>query len=223
MASLIAMEGAELGAEALPEVEEGAEALESRAVPKMEETEMGRTNAGSNAGLSAGPGMNANQSLQDLFMYRSMQQPQQPQQQPVVINNNQQNYQQQYPYPQFGQQMAEPMPQYQYPSEQIEEPQEDVEEPITNQVIEPTQAAQATQAINNTVDEKNNQTIQTEQIQLNQEKENITELQEQPQTVPIISKLQGLVGMYQKNLSIFQSQLDQSQSIFQQSKNYKFY
>ena len=47
MASLIAMEGAELGAEALPEVEEGAaEALESRAVPKMEQTEMGRTNAG---------------------------------------------------------------------------------------------------------------------------------------------------------------------------------
>jgi hypothetical protein len=60
--------------------------------------------------------------------------------------------------------MAEPMPQYQYPSDQIEEPQEDVEEPITNQVIEPTQAAQATQAINNTVDEKNNQTIQNDYI-----------------------------------------------------------
>ena len=192
MASLIAMEGAELGAEALPEVEAGADAMESRAVPKMEQTEMGRSNT--------------NQSLQDLFMYRSMQQPQQ-QQQPVVINNNQQNYQ---PY-QFGQQRVDPMP-YQYP--QNEQP-EQIEQPITNQVIQPTQA------INNTVDEKNNQTLQTEQIQLNQEKENITELQEQPQTVPIISKLQGLVGMYQKNLSIFQSQLNQSQSMFQQSKNYK--
>jgi hypothetical protein len=90
-------------------------------------------------------------------------------------------------------------------------------------------AAEPTTPTRQTVAEaltKPSQLTEEKKVLENQEKI-ISELKEQasenPQNKTVVSTLQDYVKLYQRNLSIFQSQLDQTNSIFEQSKNYRFY
>ena len=105
---------------------------------------------------------------------------QQPTQQPVIINN--QNIQNQ---PVQTVQQATP-------------------------IMEPPPIETKTEADNNIVSIENNNIIKIEQAQINNEAKQIDQLQEQPKTKSTQEKLQELMDIYEKNLSIFHAQLDRA-------------
>ena len=104
---------------------------------------------------------------------------QQPTQQtPVIINN--QNIQNQQPVQQIVQPAMEQPP------------------PIETK----------TEADNNIVSIKNNNIIKVEEKQINNEAKQIQELQEQPQSKSTIEQIQEMIDIYNKNLTIFQNQMN---------------
>ena len=117
-------------------------------------------------------------SLKDLFLYKSMQQPTQ---QPVIINN--QNIQNQQPV----QQIVQPAI------------------PIMEQ---PPPIETKTEADNNIVSIKNNNIIKIEEAQISSEAKQIQKLQEQPKTKSTIEQIQEMIDIYNKNLTIFQNQMN---------------
>ncbi len=107
---------------------------------------------------------------------------QQPTQQPVIINN--QNIQNQQPV----QQIAQATP--------IMEP--------------PPPPETKTEEDNNIVSIQNNNIIKIEQAQISSEANQIDQLSKQPPTKSTQEKLQELMDIYEKNLTIFHNQLDRA-------------
>ena len=103
---------------------------------------------------------------------------QQPTQQPVIINN--QNIQNQQPV----QQIAQVAP-----------------------IIQPPPKTE-TEEDNNIVSIKNNNIIKVEEKQINNEAKQIQELQEQPQSKSTMEQIQEMIDIYNKNLTIFQNQMN---------------
>ena len=181
-----------------PEAIEGGLVLGEEAAPEIEE---GGEDVARDVEEHEEGGMGGS-SMQNMMMMQAMQQ----KQQPVVINNSNNN-QQNYAYPQYAGWL------------QQQQPQE--EQPITEQTEQPTTTPD--------VDSKNEKILSEEQKQLNQEEKGLAELQnkvteatpaEQPD---FIARLQNYSRIYQQNLATFNKQLDSVHSLFQQSKNYRFY
>ena len=103
---------------------------------------------------------------------------QQPTQQPVIINN--QNIQNQQPVQTV--QQATPI----------------IQPPPENK----------TEEDNNIVSIENNNIIKIEEKQISSEAKQIQELQEQPKTKSTIEQIQEMIDIYNKNLTIFQNQMN---------------
>ena len=65
-----------------------------------------------------------------------------------------------------------------------------------------------TEADNNIVSIQNNKIIIVEQAQISSEAKQIQELQEQPKTKSTIEQIQEMIDIYNKNLTIFQNQMN---------------
>ncbi len=126
-------------------------------------------------------------TLKDLFLYKATQQPTQ---QPVIINN--QNIQNQQPV----QQIAQATP--------IMEPQ-------------PPPIETKTEEDNNIVSIENNNIIKVEEKQINNEAKQIQKLQEQPKTKSTMEQIQEMIDIYNKNLTIFQNQMNRQDGFLRTS------
>lgn len=74
------------------------------------------------------------------------------------------------------------------------------------------------------VSAENKAILEKEQEHLKKEEEEIEKLEEQVKTKPTLQqKLDRYISMYQRNLEIFQKQLDSAESLFQQSRSRKYY
>ncbi len=105
---------------------------------------------------------------------------QQPTQAPVIVNN--QNIQQ---VAQPVQQIAQATP-----------------------IIQPPPIETKTEEDNNIVSIKNNNIIKVEEAQISSEAKQIQQLQTQPQTKSTIEQIQEMIDIYNKNLTIFQNQMN---------------
>ena len=133
------------------------------------------------------PAVEKSSSLKDLFLYKSMQQPTQ---QPVIINN--QNIQNQQPVQQIAQ-----------PAIPIIQPA-----PIEALELSSSTRETKTEEDNNIVSIENNNIIKIEEKQISSEAKQIQELQEQPKTKSTIEQIQEMIDIYNKNLTIFQNQMN---------------
>ena len=77
-------------------------------------------------------------------------------------------------------------------------------------IIQPPPIENKTEADNNIVSIENNNIIKIEHAQINNEAKQIDQLQEQPKTKSTQEKLQELMDIYEKNLTIFHNQLDRA-------------
>ena len=77
-------------------------------------------------------------------------------------------------------------------------------------IIQPPPIENKTEAENNIVSIENNNIIKIEEAQINNEAKQIDQLQEQPKTKSTQEKLQELMDIYEKNLTIFHNQLDRA-------------
>ena len=77
------------------------------------------------------------------------------------------------------------------------------------------------------VDKKNVEILEKEGEELEKEKENIDELKQQakinPTNAGMVSTLQGYIDSYERNLNLFQGQIQRAESLFYQTKNLKFF
>ncbi len=79
----------------------------------------------------------------------------------------------------------------------------------------------------NKVEKVNVEKVEETQKQLEKQEVEIEKVEEEVKKKPdnkgLKSKLDGYIRLYQKNAETFQKQLEMADSLFQQSKNYKFY
>ena len=81
----------------------------------------------------------------------------------------------------------------------------------------------AQQQVEDKKQQENVETLQTEEKQLKEEQQEIQQLQERPKSPDVMEKIKRYTQIYQKNLGIFQKQIDQFNSIYETSKSYQFY
>ena len=74
--------------------------------------------------------------------------------------------------------------------------------------MEPPPIETKTEADNNIVSIKNNNIIKVEEAQISSEAKQIQQLQTQPQTKSTIEQIQEMIDIYNKNLTIFQNQMN---------------
>ena len=132
------------------------------------------------------PAVEKSSSLKDLFLYKATQQSTQA---PVIINNqNIQNQQVQ----------------------QIAQPAIPIIQPAPIEALELSSSTRETKTEedNNIVSIENNNIIKVEEKQINNEAKQIQELQEQPPTKSTIEQIQEMIDIYNKNLTIFQNQMN---------------
>ena len=77
-------------------------------------------------------------------------------------------------------------------------------------IIQPPPIENKTEADNNIVSIENNNIIKIEQAQISSEENQIDQLSKQPPTKSTQEKLQELMDIYEKNLTIFHNQLDRA-------------
>ena len=75
-------------------------------------------------------------------------------------------------------------------------------------IIQPPPIETKTEEDNNIVSIKNNNIIKVEEKQINNEAKQIQELQEQPKTKSTMEQIQEMIDIYNKNLTIFQNQMN---------------
>lgn len=98
--------------------------------------------------------------------------------------------------------------------------------PITGQATPPVATEQPPvqdEAKPDSVEQKNEKILEGEQQQLKDEQQEIINLESKPKTPTVLDQIKQYTEMYQRNLSIFQQQVDSFNNIYEQSKNYKFF
>ena len=84
-------------------------------------------------------------------------------------------------------------------------------------IIQPPPIENKTEADNNIVSIENNNIVKIEEAQISKEAKQIQELQEQPKTKSTIEQIQEMIDIHNKNLTIFQNQMNRQDGYLRSS------